>query len=249
MKYYIASDIHGYYNEFHSALQSAGYFDDPAPHKLIILGDLFDRGTQAKELQDFIVALMEKDAVILIRGNHEDLFEELVTSDQGLPYSHHLGNGTYDTALQLTGYDLAMARIRNYDFAEAAKKTPFYTRIIPAMLPYLETPNYIFTHAWIPCIRERNGSYSHYGTWREASADEWSSARWINGIDAAQQASDDKIVVCGHWHTSYGHSKYEAKCSEFGEDADFTPYYGPGIIAVDACTAHSKKVNVIVVED
>lgn len=56
-------------------------------------------------------------------------------------------------------------------------------------------------------------------------------------------------IVCGHWHTSYGHSKYERKGTEFGEDADFSPYYGPGIIAIDACTAFSGKVNCLVIED
>lgn len=62
-------------------------------------------------------------------------------------------------------------------------------------------------------------------------------------------STSDAVVVCGHWHASYGHSKYEGKCSEFGADADFSPYYGPRIIAIDACTSHSKKVNVIVIED
>ena len=58
-----------------------------------------------------------------------------------------------------------------------------------------------------------------------------------------------KTVVCGHFHTSYGHSKFERKCTEFGEDADFSPFYAEGIIAIDGCTAHSGKVNCIVIED
>ena len=44
MKYYVTADIHGFYPEFHKALDEAGYFTDPEPHKLIILGDIFDRG-------------------------------------------------------------------------------------------------------------------------------------------------------------------------------------------------------------
>ena len=43
--------------------------------------------------------------------------------------------------------------------------------------------------------------------------------------------------------------KYENKGSEFGDDADFTPYYGPGVIAIDACTAHSGMVNCLVIDD
>ncbi len=249
MKYYIVADVHGFFSILDSALKDAGYYSDPEPHKLIVLGDLFDRGSEAVELQSFILKLMEKDEVILIRGNHEDLFVEMVTEDEGLPYSHHVSNGTYDTALQLTGYDPVMAQIRHYDFADDAKKTPYYQKIIPAMLDYFETESYVFTHAWIPCIVERNRSYSYYSTWRDASKAEWMNVRWYNGMDAAQTAADDKTVVCGHWHASYGHSRYEKKCTEFGPDADFSPYYGPGVIAIDACTAHSKMINVLVIED
>ena len=139
MRYYVVSDIHGYYTHMKSALKKAGFFSDDVPHKLIMLGDIFDRGHEAKQIQQFVLEQMEQDGVILIRGNHEDLFVELVTIDEGRPYSHHKSNGTYDTALQLTGFDPVMASIRNYDFADEAKNTPFYKKIIPAMLDYFET--------------------------------------------------------------------------------------------------------------
>lgn len=199
--------------------------------------------------QQFILEQMEQDKIILIRGNHEDLFVELVTTDAGMPYSYHKSNGTYDTALQLTGFDPVMASIRHYDFADAAKDTPFYKEIIQAMLDYFETEHYVFTHGWIPSIPNRDKSYSYISSWREADREQWNQARWFNGMDAAQTADENKTIVCGHWHTSYGHSKYEHKGTEFGEDADFSPYYGPGIIAIDACTAFSGKVNCLVMED
>ena len=129
MKYYITADIHGFYTEFHKALDEARYFNDPVPHKLIILGDIFDRGQEAVEMQCFILQLMEQDAVILVRGNHEDLYEEMITIDEGLPVRHHKSNGTYSTALQLTGYDPGLALIRNYDFAEAAQNAPKQVRV------------------------------------------------------------------------------------------------------------------------
>lgn len=204
---------------------------------------------EAKQLQQFILEQMEQDKIILIRGNHEDLFVELVTTDAGMPYSYHKSNGTYDTALQLTGFDPVMASIRHYDFADAAKDTPFYKEIIQAMLDYFETEHYVFTHGWIPSIPNRDKSYSYISSWREADREQWNQARWFNGMDAAQTADENKTIVCGHWHTSYGHSKYEHKGTEFGEDADFSPYYGPGIIAIDACTAFSGKVNCLVIED
>ena len=36
---------------------------------------------------------------------------------------------------------------------------------------------------------------------------------------------------------------------EFGENADHSPYYANGIIAIDACTAHSGQVNCLVIDD
>ena len=249
MKYYVTADPHGFYTELHTALEESGFFDETMPHKLIILGDIFDRGNEALKMQSFILELMERNEVILVRGNHEDLFEEMITVDEGCPLRHHNSNGTYSTALQLTGYDPTLAIIRNFDFAAKAQETPYYKKIIPAMVDFYETPSYVFVHGWIPSIPERNGRVSYRGDWREAAPEEWRDARWINGIDAAQFCAEDKTIMCGHWHCSYGHAKYENKGSEFGSDADFSPYYGPGVVALDACTAYSKRVNVIVIED
>ena len=193
MKYYITSDVNGFYDELRTALQASGYFGDVFPHKLVILGDLFDRGSQAKELQAFVLELMERDEIILIKGNHEDLFEEFATVDHGVPYSHHIINGTYRTSLLLTGYSIENS-MDNLGFAEAIRETDLFKRIIPSMKPYFETENYIFTHGWIPCIRDRKGCYSYYSAWREASADEWTAARWINGMDAAHQAPAEKLL-------------------------------------------------------
>jgi len=248
MKYYVISDIHGFYTPMIKALIDAGYFEDKAPHKLVVLGDLLDRGQEAVMVQDFILDQMANNSVILIRGNHEDMYDALVTTDEGLPYNYHLSNGTYSTAMQLTGFDRGLARIRHYDFADEGKNTPFYSKIMPAMLDYYETEHYVFVHGWIPCLKERN-TYAAIRDWRNSDKDAWDAARWVNGIDAAQTTDEDKTIVCGHWHASYGHSKYERKGSEFGPDADFKPYYGPHVIAIDGCTAHSGIINCVVLDE
>lgn len=203
-------------------------------------GEVQHQGTLNKALQR-----------IMRDCNSEVLEKKGVDSDPVLlpKFSCHVLRHTFDTALQLTGFDPVMASIRHYDFADAAKDTPFYKEIIPAMLDYFETEHYVFTHGWIPSIPNRDKSYSYISSWREADREQWNRARWFNGMDAAQTADENKTIVCGHWHTSYGHSKYEHKGTEFGEDADFSPYYGPGIIAIDACTAFSGKVNCLVIED
>ena len=36
MRYYVTADTHGYYTILHQALNTAGFFEDEEPHKLII---------------------------------------------------------------------------------------------------------------------------------------------------------------------------------------------------------------------
>ena len=38
MKYYVTADVHGFYTKLNKALDEAGYFTDPEPHRLVILG-------------------------------------------------------------------------------------------------------------------------------------------------------------------------------------------------------------------
>ena len=253
MRYYVVADVHGFYNELKTALNKVGYFEDKELHKLIVCGDLFDRGKQAKEVEEFICDLISKDEVILIRGNHEDLFIDMIEKDYGMPCRHHLSNGTYDTALQLTGYNKKTAYEERKKFVAKAKNTLFYKRIIPSIINYFETDKYIFVHGWIPFNREypfRDNDCAYKDNWRNATDEEWYMSRWINGMEASKSVIEkDKTIVCGHWHTSYGHSIIENKCSEFGDDADFTPYVNDGIIALDACTVHSGFVNCVVIED
>ena len=249
MKYYVLSDIHGFYSLMQRTLFDAGYFDDREEKKLLLLGDLFDRGAEALAMQEYLLELMERDEAILVRGNHEDLFQDLVTGDRGRPLQHHIHNGTYDTLEQLTGMTAGYNWSANLQLARAGRETPLYTRIIPSMLDYYETKHYVFTHAWVPC-QNWYGGLAYDPDWREADSSAWRDARWTNPMDAVRTARpEEKTVVCGHFHCSYGHAKYEKKGTEFGPDADFTPYKAPGIIAIDACTAYRGRMNCVVLRD
>ena len=53
MKYFVSADVHGFFNEWKFALKEKGFDINNSEHKIIVCGDLFDRGAQAKELQTF----------------------------------------------------------------------------------------------------------------------------------------------------------------------------------------------------
>ncbi len=261
MKYYVVADVHGFFTPLKTALKEKGFFEDKEPHKLIILGDLFDRGNETLDLQDFVLDLMKKDEVILIRGNHEDLTLEFVKNihrwmTPSVFYTHHGSNGTVDTVLDLTGMDVTEAIDLPEKCAARMERTPFFKAFIPAMKNYFETEKYIFVHGWIPCGVVGKGTsewdiFNYQEDWREQGDSKWDAARWYNGMLAASKGviEEGKTIVCGHWHCSYGHARLEGKGTEFDDGADFTPYYGKGVIGLDACTVASGKVNCIVIED
>jgi hypothetical protein len=74
---------------------------------------------------------------------------------------------------------------------------------------------------------------------------------WGNPFAMAERGLlPDKIIVFGHWHCSTGWAKEEG-LSEFGDDAKWDIYRNEDkkIIGIDRCTAHTGKVNVLVIED
>lgn len=117
-----------------------GFFDDKKPHKLIVCGDLFDRGSEAKELENFVIDLMKKDEIILVRGNHEDLFIKMLNTWHMESYcqGHHLSNGTVDTVLQLTDSNDNDLIYRPNEVYSKIKGTSFYKNILPSMVDFLK---------------------------------------------------------------------------------------------------------------
>jgi len=277
MRYYVIADPHGFYTKMHETLTEKGFFDDRDEHKLILLGDLFDRGKEAVEMQKFVCELTEAGQLIYIRGNHEDLMCDMLDNFSKYRmeiysgFCHHVSNGTLDTALQLTGFSKYDALIFGTDFVRKMRETPFIKTLIHTTVDYFETEEYVFVHGWIPLFPESkkhlirrslsvrkadNGESvdeSPLPDWRNADIDEWNAARWLNGMETAVKCRltepSGKTVVCGHWHTSYGHAVLEGKGSEFEEDADFSPFYGEGVIGLDACTSYSGKMNCLVIDD
>ena len=254
MKYYCLADVHGFYQETIDALTNAGYFSDNGKKKIIICGDILDRGQEANEMVDFVLDLMAKDQVILIKGNHEDLFLDLVDNlnywlQKGIVNTHHFSNRTFHTLLDLSGMDFDEVFLNPNECKKRIKQHPFYKTIIPSMIDFYETSHYVFVHGYIPCDEE--DVYKYDPLWRKANSDKWYRARWINGMKANHDGVkvEGKVVVCGHYHASFGHFNYHHEGSEFGSDAIFTPFYDDGIIAIDGCTAFSHIVNCVVLED
>ena len=244
-KYFIVSDVHAFYDEMMEALLKEGFDRNNPDHVFVSLGDFFDRGLQANEMLEFVNSL-KKERKILIMGNHELLMEEAIRNGFSLRDVH---NGTFSTAIQLTG-DYSEEEIRRQ-----MREHKEWQKYVSQCRYFAEVGDNIFVHGWLPNVRE--GSHGQIlgkrklSNWRNASRKDWYNATWVNGMEAWAKGYGEsgKTIWCGHWNTSYGHYHLHRSCSgEFTPDALFTPFIDEGICAMDACTAYSHIVNCRVIE-
>lgn len=262
-KYFVFSDVHSFYNEWMSALQDAGFDKNNPDHILISLGDLCDRGPDSLKCLNFINSIPQNRKICII-GNHELLLEEMLC--RGYPETHDIHNGTMDTVNDVTGiYGHDKESIIEF------KSNKAWSKYRNTWKWYYEIGDYIFVHGWIPF----NG-LNHYGQvikkpkynkdWRNMDHVYFEGATWVNGMELWNKGvrEEGKTIVCGHWHTSWGHSKLHNYGVEFIDRletcymdektgrlfpfAEYGPFIDEGIIALDACTVISGKVNVVVIE-
>jgi hypothetical protein len=240
---FVCSDIHSAYTQWMKALDEAGFDKNNPRHKIVVCGDLFDRMGESLQVYDFAKDMLEKDKLIYIRGNHESLMEECIA--RGYAAGHDYHNGTARSIV-----DLAPHAETFYEACVVVheKMKPLLDKTIN----YFETKNYIFVHSFVP-LKNLDGLPMHYTRnrkfaidpdWRHAHASAWEEARWGNPFELAKQGFlPDKTLVFGHWST------YDQRPREYeGEDL-FDPIYGDGYIGIDATTALSGQVNVLVLED
>ena len=248
-KYFVFSDVHSFYDEFISELKKKGFDENNPEHFLISCGDLFDRGHGSKPLLDFIYRMYRADRIILVKGNHDTLFEEMIS--RGYALSHDVSNGTVRTLM-----DLYVKQTPDEpNPVRTAANPEFYTRydkriseLFKASKWYVESDKFIFVHGWIPL---------HCEDWRNATEDAWEAASWENGMQAWEDGIrvKGKTIVCGHWHCSWGWWHIKGEREEFpdkridGWQNSFEPFIADGIMAIDGCTAYSGKVNIIVLNE
>lgn len=161
MKYFVCADIHGFYDEWIKALKEKEFNINNPEHKIIICGDFFDRGRQPKEIINFI--LSHKDKFILIRGNHEDLMEEMI--ERNSTNIADISNGTVQTIKDLCSeWDIS-----EFNLKKIAKETRLQ-EVLDLCIDYFETDKYIFVHGWIPIIEN---CYEYDSDWRNARKERW----------------------------------------------------------------------------
>lgn len=233
MKYFVSSDIHGFFTYWQEALVAAKFDINNPEHKIVLCGDIFDRGKEAKLIIQYILA--HKDKIILIRGNHEDLMQDMII--RNYPTSSDIHNGTYDTIIDL-GYNELIS------MKEVANKSRINV-VLDLCENFYETKKYIFCHSWIPTTLDFQ--YDEY--WRLASYFDFYRARWMNPVLMYEMGLFDKekTIVSGHYHVSFFHERFDLDKEK--AKTNYLPFISPKLISLDAATVISHKVNCLVLED
>ena len=188
---WIIPDIHGEYDKFMVLLQGIGY--DPAKDKLIILGDMVDRGPDSRLLLKYLMTLQEQGNIIL-RGNHEIMMIDAVEAMYDDYVDRHdpkislwLSNGGGQT---LRSYGKAYPYpVADEVMLSEVRKHVQWLKTLPL---YYETETHFFSHAPVP---------SRLADWQLAKSSE-EILTWSYGQpeDSFAKKLDNKIGICGHIH-------------------------------------------------
>jgi serine/threonine protein phosphatase 1 len=101
--------------------------------RLVFLGDLIDQGRDSAAVLDSLIDLKQRCQVVLIQGNHEEMFLAARGSESALRYWENCGG---------------VATLNSYRFgAKLEDIPPEHWALIESCRPFFETDEFILTHA------------------------------------------------------------------------------------------------------
>lgn len=260
-KIFITSDEHGNYEAMKKAEEEAGYDETNPNHFRISLGDCFDRGHDSLEIYEYYKRLCDEGKMIVTSSNHFPFFIHFLEGSSYSPFNY-LHNGLNETIADfwhrtapfeswcmLEG-NCEMNQINYAKWVDICRKdiNEEYPELLPWLksLPkYFETKNYIMVHG---AIDTKVSDWHHPHCYRYNLTD-WDALDFNDGSFFGEPITNtDKTVVIGHFGTRTLREMYNLPIEEGHEDDILTRDDGK-VIAIDATTAASKKVNVLVLED
>lgn len=123
-------DVHGCVHALDALLEAIA--PQPSDH-LVFLGDVIDQGRDSRDVLDRLIEFKERCRLTLIQGNHEEMMVAAQESEQALRYWEMCGG---------------FATLNSYRFGGSLRDVPAeHWALLGEGRPYLETDEFIFTHA------------------------------------------------------------------------------------------------------
>jgi serine/threonine protein phosphatase 1 len=264
-KYFAISDVHSAYTPMVEALVEKGFNCSNPEHKLILCGDAFDRMDETVQVFEFIKELKSQDRLIYIRGNHEDLLFDCINElvRYGKCGGHHYSNGTIKTLSHFINEDdywIYSTYIPTNIVESIVNNTKELRAFIQdTCVDYFTLGNKIFVHSWLPTQCDLDKGETVHEEWFNSNKLPalWKKARWNNGFVQykAGLVPVDKVIVFGHWHTSWYRSHILMTHKEWPQKnrrdfyETFYPVITDKIVALDSCVAYTGKINCVVFDE
>lgn len=197
MRKFVMGDIHGGYKAMLQCLERSGF--DYKNDLLIQLGDIVDGYPQVYEC---VEELLKINNLIAIRGNHDDWFNEFITTDYHPYYWTYGGKGTLISYLANAGIE------RGY----ILKGKGFKTSLQPTDIP--QTHKEFFYKQRPYYIDDKQRCFVHAGFKRllpfeQQTTDEfyWDRSLWADAISFSKDPNQGGLACVSEFSEIYiGHT-------------------------------------------
>lgn len=192
-RYYAIGDIHGrldLYEAMIAAIESEMGLAPQLEHRIVLLGDLVDRGPDSAGVIRRTQAWQQVRNVRVLAGNHEDMFLAAFRKPEAL--RHFLKHGGYETVLSfgMTPHELATLPLEELYAAYCARIAPSVREYVAGFETMIRAGDYVFVHAGIDPARP-------------LAEQKRSDLLWIRGGFLDHDGPLEKVVV--HGHTIFDH--------------------------------------------
>lgn len=216
------SDIHGNNTLFNKALETISF---SKTDKLILLGDLIDRGDDSKGVLDTFFKLKEERYdVECIRGNHEQMF--LDSFDSGVSFFNWLKVGGNSTMNSFNAENLEEFPLKYVDF-------------IKSLAYHIEIEGFVLVHAAVNMQIKNPYSDTNTLLW-ERNTRRYFNPDWLG----------DRKIIHGHTPTSKNEIEKSLEnndqiiCIDNGTFVDFDDNYGHlCVLELETMNAIFCKIN------
>ena len=187
-RYYAIGDIHGRLDLYEAMIAAIEQDMAGAPkldHRIILLGDLVDRGPDSAGVVTRTQVWQQTRNVRVLAGNHEEMFLAAFEKPEAL--RHFLKHGGHETVLSygLTRKDLSALCLEDI-FTRLHEVIPQETRdYIAAFETMIRAGDYVFVHAGIDPARP-------------LAEQKRSDCLWIRERFLSHEGPLEKVVVHGH---------------------------------------------------
>ncbi len=232
MKYFVMSDIHGHYSIMIDKLKENGFDETNQNHKLIICGDMFDRGLESLEVYRYLKRLHDDNKAIIVLGNHDNFVIDFLTEQERVEFNCER-NGFDETIKAFSKsakYDFTVGQIKKYK-EEVLADYPELLEWLMSLPLYYELEGYIFVHA---------GFNTDIDDWKQSTKREFIWTKKFH-LDIFDTSKINKKIVCGHYRTS--EMDFLHRVGKYGH------YRKGNKIFIDANVEESKKLNILIIEE